>query len=205
MVPLQSIVSRFDADLARITAQIGRLLAMAPRDAGAEDVVVQFAIIRLHDVWAWRVRELVVKSSIGGTITRGGVVLPRASHLPARFSPVMRLRRVWTANPQGNHWEPKWYDPAQASRCADLLGTNNRTEIRNGLGASVFCGELRAVRNLVAHRLPDSWQRFRDRLNPFNYRATPAEFALERDPVTGQTRFGRWIFDLRSALVAACQ
>jgi hypothetical protein len=98
--------------------------------------------------------------------------------------------------------------PDNAIRAARLLGVTNLAEITVGLGAPLAHDELRATRNLLAHSLPNTWIRFRalQAMTPptssFQY---PADYALQLEPQSMQSRIFYWMDDLEAALLSAAR
>lgn len=195
---------RFSAEAHSLARLVTRVLS-GTLSAAEREAVVEHAIIRLHDCWSNRVRQLIVLSAIGGHISRSGRRLPRVTRLPARRSPVHQIRHIWTGKIMSDSWEPKWYAPADATRCAQLLGVANLVEIAGGLGASLRADELRTVRNLVAHRVPHAWQRFRKATSSMPPNCNAIDFVTSIDTATGLPVMSTWVLDLTSALHAAAQ
>jgi hypothetical protein len=194
---------RFDADTRSITNRVALALASANFTPGDREAIVEHAIIRLHDAWAVRVRQLIVLSAIGGHVTASGNVLGRATNLDCRLSPVHQVRLLWTTRPMDSTWEPKWYDPAEAIRSARLLGVRNFLELSAGLGATLQARELRTVRNLIAHRVPNAWQKFRTLARNHPPTASPALYTTAPHPQSGLSPLSTWVADLTTTLRAA--
>lgn len=203
---ISHVVRRFEDDISLLGRHISWALSIASINKTSTLAIAEHATVRLQDLWSWRVRQLIVLSAIGGMSTRSGVTLRRGSGLHCRRSPVNELRRIWTPRKEMDaHWEPKWYDPKDASRAADLLSLDNKIEIRNGLGASLAAPELRTVRNLIVHRVPDAWKKYKSSIPRPKYSLLPGEYVFDLDPSTGLTKISAWMLDLKLSLQAACQ
>ena len=196
---LSRVCQSFDKDI----SSIKRVLRKSVSTASIDQPSVEWAILKLHDCWAFRCRQLIRASALGGCITRSGGTLPKASNLKCRESFLSFIRKNWTHKKvMDSNWEPKWYDPSQAARVCSILDVANENEICFGLGASVCCNEIRIVRNVIAHSLGNTWYKYREleKPNPVD----PYEFALAIQPNL-KSRFTDWITDLQNSLYAAAE
>lgn len=191
----------FESDAEQIAAAVR--MGLAQTDPIDQRSQIEWAIVRLHDAWAFRCRQLVKWSAVGGSLTRSGVVLARATNLQSRESFIAAVRRHWTPNKvMGKQWEPKWYDPGEATRVCSLLGVQNSNEISMGLGASAFCDEVRIVRNAVVHSLGNTWGKYRTLKAPQPLLDPPHTYATAFSS-TMRSRINDWISDFRDALTVA--
>lgn len=194
----------FDRSLTRL-AHLIRIAARPRTVDRTREALAEYALLRLHDVWAFRCRQIVLRSAVGGFVTRGGHTISRAANLPSGTAPLDWLRRSW-ANQKTMKlsWEPDWFLPDNCIRAARLLGTANLASISGGIGASQAAIEVRTIRNLIAHSLPNTWTRYRGLTMPLHGVVCPNQVILAVDVITGKNQFSRWASDFRASLVAAC-
>ena len=194
----------FDRSVTRLS-QLVRVAAQRQTVDLTRKALAEYSLLKLHDVWAFRCRQIVLKSAVGGLITSRGQTVARATHLPKGITPLVLLRSLW-ANKRimQSTWEPDWFVPNTCIRAARLLDTHNLAAISAGLGASQAANEVRTVRNLIAHSLPNTWVRYRSLTIPFHGTVSPDQVILTVDIVTGTNQFSRWAADFRSSLLAAC-
>lgn len=205
MASLLSEYFAFDRELSRITQRLGQgYSSLAPHDEKLA-VIVEHAVMKLQDVWSCRVRRVILYSAAGGCRTASGRKLPRAKNLPWARSAMDRVREIWTSRTMDRIWEPKWYDPSQAIRVATLLDIANKLDVAAGLGASTAAENLRIVRNVIVHSVPDPWRKFRRLANATGTRLTPVQFVSTIDPITGLSMITDWIEDLRRCMRATVQ
>jgi hypothetical protein len=92
-------------------------------------------------------------------------------------------------------------------RAARLLAVANETEIANGLGASLVPERLRVTRNVVAHSLPNTWQRLRDLhvdvgVSPL---LRPADFVMSYGLRSGRRLIHDWLDEIEISIKAAIE
>lgn len=191
---------QFDRRCAHLATLANNALAQRNANRTLFETYLCYALIALHDAWAYRCRAIVLRSAIGGVRTISGIVLP-----PMHRRPMVWLRKHWGRKVMPPTWEPDWYIPATAIRAAQILGTANVNQITNGLGASIAAERVRITRNVVAHSLPATWKRLRtlQRMLGHTGEEPPSEFALLRDRNIGARHIDAWIADLRACIRVA--
>ncbi len=203
---LSEHIFRFDRCATVIDSWVAKAVVEFVDDRSSFDGLMMSAIVKLHDSWAYACRQIVLSSASGDWITRKNLRLNRGSAVPTREDPLTTLRASWTktGKPMDPNWEPHWFVPDTAIRAATLLGARNLTEITNAFGAVQSAEPLRITRNVVAHSLPNTWQRFRtlQRGLPVQQSSSPTEFVFSR--VGNQPRLIEWwASELRAGLMAA--
>jgi hypothetical protein len=143
---------RFDAQAARLEA----ILATERAGGDPERITVasEYCVIHLQDCWNRFVRDLVMRSSLGGAVRASGARLPPGprGHLWERDA-FDYLRLNWGRTMQKQLWEPDWHETSHASRAIDVLRPPNGNDLKTAFGASANpITEVRPVRNFVAHR-----------------------------------------------------
>jgi len=201
-------VQRFDRCVDRVNDSISHGLAQILTHPEAFESCVNGAIIRLHDVWAFTCREIIISSARGNCLARAQQLLPRSPQLSRGMAPVDFLRTKWTTRrTMPNRWEPHWFIPNDAIRAATILGVANEIQVTAGLGAVNFADHLRITRNVLAHSLPATWKAFRtlqlDLRMPVS--DSPAEFFVSPSQNGSSRIMHDWTADLRLALMATIQ
>ncbi len=122
--------------------------------------------------------------------------------------PMDFLRERWALNKKmSRSWEPDWFIPQNAIRAATLLQVGNELQIANGLGASTSPERLRITRNVIAHSLPNTWQRFRQLnndlgINPIKF---PSDLVLSYNPSTTNRYLEDWIVEIELSVAIAIE
>lgn len=136
---------------------LSRLLRRAHFDHPADmrHAVGEFAVVALQDSWN-RFTRGVILASAAGAITSGGLRVRSATGRTSHAASLALLRATWpTRKNQPPWWEPRWFDPGDASQSASLLTITNASTVTGAIGATANpIADLRAVRNFVAHRGP---------------------------------------------------
>lgn len=203
-------VIRFEATCSTLRLILRHALAPGTPFGPAQDACVRAVLVALHDAWAVRCRAIVLRSALGGIVTRSGARLKRTPQLLRHESPLTALRRLWTRKKQKlmpKRWEPRWHDAGQATDAARILEIANENEIAFGLGASVAPEHLRAVRNAIAHTVPDVWPAFRrvERDLGTMRHGDPVDLSLARLGGTGVRHVDHWMAELAACLHAAVE
>jgi hypothetical protein len=186
---------------------LNRALQLRTTEKMLSDAVVASVVISVHDLWASAARSVVLQSATGNTITRTGRHLPRVTTLCGYNGPMDFLRSNWSSKRMARSWEPDWFIPQNAIRAATLLRVANEMEITNGFGASTAPDPLRITRNVIAHSLPNTWQRFRNLNNQMGMSPmkSPADFVLSFKPRTGSRYIQDWIDEIEIAITIAIE
>ncbi len=202
MNSLVRIAFRFEQACLVLDQKVAYALTLYPSNPAIAKSIIAYCIIKLHDQWNARCRELIVKSALGHCRTLSGTLLPRSTP----DNPVEKLRNIWSRNkPMNVSWEPDWHVPAVSVRAAALLGIANYQTVANAISAVTIVDSLRWTRNAVAHELPRPFQMFRNIqtgfFNPPSYR--PSDYVIQRIPGSGDLIIDVWIDELKLALRAA--
>ena len=157
-----------------------------------------FCVIRLQHLWGEFCRELLVRSSIGGATTIGGLYLPRASGIK-RPSDVTRVARRTL-----KQRHIAWHIPDNIARIANEIAPANENEIIIAVNSVSPVANILAIRNYLVHPNP------RTRLA---YSNAAIELGMpDSDPDTllcarispgGVTRFESWIIQLQAIALSA--
>lgn len=201
MSSLARISGRFDQACASIDRRIAYALKLDASDALIAGSIISFCVIKLHDQWNARCRELIIKSAMGNHRTLTGTILPKS--IP--INPLQQLRKSWARRPMSNTWEPDWHVPAVSDRAARLLGISNYNTVSNAITALTIIDELRWARNAITHELPHTYQTFRNiqsvRFIPPSY--CPSDYAVQRIQGSPDLIIDLWMTELKLALRAA--
>lgn len=206
---LSSGIVRFDGECARLVHVLEHALAIRSDNGLLYTHLVSSSVIRLHDMWAVRCRSLVLSSATGDARSIEGNRIGRSPSLRRFQTGLDFLRRSWATDYKGvpkylgPPWEPKWHTVNDCVRASSLLKIPNESSITNALGAILCLEDLRKVRNVFAHNLPDTWGKYRMILNPSYYGSVaPADYVMQRRPGMGVLVYD-WMDELRSGLIAA--
>lgn len=202
MKSLVRIIHRFDQACSALDHKLNYALTLYPTNHVIAESVIAYCVIKLHDQWNARCRELIVKSALGNYRTLSGMVLPRT----VRADPLQSLRNVWARNKAMDlSWEPDWHVPAVSVRAAGLLGIANYQTVANAISAVTVVDGLRWTRNAIVHELPRTYQMFRGIqcgwFNPPTF--SPLNYAVQRIPGTTDLIIDSWMNELKLSLRAA--
>lgn len=204
MPSLAKVAAGFERACDRIDSRVTFALALPPEQVLVKRFIVSMCVVKLHDQWNVRCREIILKSAIGRHRTLSGVSL----HRVVRDHPIERLRRCWSnKKPMDSSWEPDWHMPAVSARAASLLKIQNETTVTNAITAITTIEELRWTRNAIAHELPRSYEMFRKIMSNrvVSGKCCPADFAVRRLENSTDLVIDAWIKELKLALRAAIQ
>jgi len=203
MESLGKISARFEKICFAIDKRIEYALKIYSSNDVISKSIISFCVIKLHDQWNARCRELILKSAMGNYKTLSGRILPRS----ATINPLQQLRKTWsTRKSMEVSWEPDWHVPNVSVRAAQLLRIANYNEVSNAISALTIIDDLRWTRNAIAHELPLTYQMFHNnqsaRFGPPRY--SPSDYAIQRIPRTPNIIIiDNWITELKLALRAA--
>lgn len=202
MAMLAKISMRFEHACSVIDQRLTYAIKMQSSNLMISRSVVAFCVIKLHDQWNARCRELILKSALGNCLTLSGKMLLRSKLTP----PLQQLRNTWSPRKVMDvSWEPEWHVPAVSERAARLLNIANYSTIVNAISAVTMIEDLRWTRNSIVHELPRTYRMFRlaqlKRFNPPIY--CPSDYAVQRIPGTAILIVDSWMDELKLALRAA--
>jgi hypothetical protein len=146
--------ARFDAEAARIA----RVLS-AERPGGPLEVeMAEYALVALQDAWNRFIRDLIIRSTLGNSVTASGSAVRPGTHGVMRQRDALNLlRRGWGNRAQPAWWEPSWFRVDVATTATTILAPRNGANIIAAVGSSANpIDDLRAVRNFIVHRLPST-------------------------------------------------
>ena len=204
MPSLVKVVAGFEKACDRIDRRVSFALALPPEQILVKQFIVSMCVVKLHDQWNTRCREVIIKSALGRHRTLSGIQLQRV----VRDHPVVRLRRCWSSKrPMDSSWEPDWHMPSVSARAASLLRIQNETTVTNAITAVTTIEELRWTRNAIAHELPRTYAMFRQIManRVVSGRYCPADFAVQRIQNSTDLVLDAWMEELKLALRAAVQ
>ena len=184
----QSLNARFAAKLPADTAEKA-VCAAIHQDGRA------YSVIRLQLLWGEFCKELIVKSAIGGCITRTNQTLDqvpsvkKVSDIPG----IIKLKDL--ASPA-----TKWEEPQFAINQASVLKVKNINSIQLGLGgASMVAGNIKCVRNYLVHPNRNNRNKYIDMIRALGFRDLPPDQLLFQAVVGGETVFENWLSTLSLA------
>lgn len=199
---LAKISVRFEHTCSGIDQQLTYALKMHSSNIVISRSIIAFCVIKLHDQWNARCRELILKSALGNCSTLSGRMLPGSTSI----NPLQQLRNTWSPRKAMDvSWEPEWHVPAVSERAARLLNIANYSTVANAISAITVIEDLRWTRNSMVHELPRTYRMFRVaqlmRFNPAKY--CPSDYAVQRIPGTINLIIDGWMDELKLALRAA--
>jgi hypothetical protein len=95
-------------------------------DPKEREILCSFIIIKLHDQWNFRSRQVVLEN-----------------YGKPEYSMIEFLRANWGSRRMNAGWEPDWHVPANAIRAARILGVRRLSDIQNALGSVTKIDEVR--------------------------------------------------------------
>jgi len=178
---------RFDAVLNRLDALF--LEASATGEVTRSEIILSYLVIKLHDQWNFRSRQIVQASS-------GQSEKKMMNILRHKWSPKKNIAA---------DWEPDWHIPNCAICAAKLLNIPNFSQLQDALGAVTYIEDIRRTRNAIVHNVPGAFTKFRSMTlsKYFLSNIEPCFLPLEINPHTGRSIYGDWCADLRAALQIA--
>ncbi len=156
-------------------------------DQKEQEILCSFIIIRLHDQWNFRSRQVVLDN-----------------YSKSESCMINFLRSNWGRRQMDVGWEPDWHIPSNAIRAARLLDVKCFSDIQNALGSVTKIDEVRWTRNAIVHNVPTSFQKYRTivRNNYGEVGIEPHKILFHRNPTTGKTIYEDWCQDLVNAISA---
>ena len=197
--PLTSLYARYAT---RNRALRERFFAELPPGAEAESVYAPihkdgqaYQVIRLQHLWGEFCRELLVRSAVGGSRTRTGQTLPRATEM-RHIANIRRALSLKEFGGPGKNWE----NPVFAIRQAELLGVVNRANIDLGLGsASEELENIKCVRNYLTHPNDRTNREYGQMVKELGFETLPPGQFLAQRLVGGDTVLEYWLSTLNRA------
>ena len=156
-------------------------------DPKEREILCSFIIIKLHDQWNFRSRQIVLEN-----------------YGKSETNMIEFLRSNWSRKRMGAGWEPDWHIPANAIRAASLLGVARLADIQNALGSVTKIDEVRWTRNAIVHNIPTSFQKYRTivRNNYGQVGIAPHDILFLRNSASGKTIYEDWCNELTQAISA---
>ena len=114
---MNRVALRFESQLARLDSLVVK--AAAERNNLHKEVLLSYVVVRLHDQWNFRSRQIVL-TSYGKSEER-----------------MMKcLRTNWTQKRNMDiGWEPDWHIPANTIRAAQILDIQDLIQVRDAIGS----------------------------------------------------------------------
>ena len=157
-----------------------------------------FLVVRLQHLWGEFCRELVVRSAIGGCVTRTGVYVSPAPEVK-RVSDLPIIAKRFSKRPftgLGSQWE---VPSIVIDRARDLQLANYR-QINLGLSTVNFIEDrVKPVRNFIVHPSASSASKYDQAARSLNFPGLSPTQLLSRRLPGGATIFGVWISQLETA------
>lgn len=144
---LGALVTQLERRVNALEAEMTPLLAapLTPFNRRqAEHITFQ-----LQNFWEMYVRNFILLSATGHAADSVGLVPASA---PFRYRSREAVRALLLQRTK-NHFEPKWYRPADAIKAAQRLQIHNFTNVSAAIGSTPWpLEDLRLTRNFFAHR-----------------------------------------------------
>lgn len=161
-----------------------------------------YCILRFYSEWERFVEDVIFVSAVRRPITGSGVRLDVAAEVLVRGS--FRDALAWSCAPR-NGRRPKviyWGDASRVVPIVSRMGLSNAQSVVGSLGASNSCADdLRKLRNFVAHRNPDTWEKASE-VCSIGSVGDVSNYLGEYVP-GGARRFSAWCRNLEILAVAA--
>ena len=185
-----SLLSRFDASLPEKPAEKA-VCEPVHRDGSA------FLVVRLQHLWGEFCRELVVRSAMGGCVTRTGYHLMPAPNVKCvRDIPlVIRQSTKRPFSGPGSQWE----DPQFAIGLAKSLQVANLNQITLGLSSVTTLDHLKRVRNFVVHPNEITAWKYYQTARILGFPGLPPIQLINQLLPGGATILHAWVSDLETA------
>lgn len=162
----------------------------------------EHCIVRLYDSWGNFCRTLIITSAGGRPTRRSGARVPCAPNISKMSEVIPRLLSTFRSRTR----EPYWPSPHESVDAAVRLAIANQVDVTSGIGLTPSpLGEIRKIRNFIAHRNPGTVQEFLDAKTTLAEHsvASPDEIA-SRLVTPGISRFEQWINELRLQALISC-
>lgn len=200
----KSLNALYGSYVARSRSLMSRSLASLPANPSEMAVCepvhrdgLLFLVLRLQHLWGEFCRELVVRSAIGGCVTRTGAYVspaPDVNHV--RDLPT--ITKQFTKQPFTGP-RSQWEVPSFAMDQARFLQVANFNRISLGLSAVNIMDYLKPVRNFIVHPNERTSARYAQAARSLNFPGlSPIQLLSQRLP-GGVTIFGNWILQLENA------
>ena len=197
--PLTSIYGRYER---RSNSLKERFRAKLPRNSEEREVCEPvhqdgraYLIVRLQQLWGEFCRELIVRSAMGGCLTRNGLILPKVPGV-RRVSDINTVIKLKDLAGPGSKWE----EPAFAVDQAIRLTVANLHGIDLGLGqASVVADNIKSIRNYIVHPNRSNKVRYAHTTMVLGFRGLPPDELLFQAVPGGETVFENWLSTLTRA------
>ena len=133
--------------------------------------------------------ELVIRSAMGGCITRTGLELTRLNEVK-KVSDISQVAGKPLTGPRA-----RWDDPAFAIELSTVLGVANQVEIGRGL-QSADLGDLKLLRNYVVHPNRHTGLRYISMVQQHGLRQIDPDQFLRHQALGGPSMFETWVQNL---------
>ena len=199
--PLNALYGSY---VARSRSLMSRSLAGLPADP-AEMAICEpvhldsllFLVVRLQHLWGEFCRELVVRSAIGGCVTRTGAYVPPApdaNHVRDLPAITGQFTKQPFTGPRS-----QWEVPSFAIDQARFLRVANYGRISLALSAVSVIDYLKPIRNFIVHPNARTSASYNQAARGLGFPGfSPVQLLNQRQP-GGATIFGVWISQLEAA------
>ena len=155
-----------------------------------------YLVVRLQHLWGEFCRELIVRSAIGGCITRNGHTLPRVSGVKRVSDIPKTIGRKELAGP-GLNWE----EPSFTIRYASQLHVANYNAISIGLSSIAVANinHIKGIRNYIVHPNSFTHRHYAQIAAALGFRGLMPDQLLSQFLPGRVTMFEAWVSDLLSA------
>jgi hypothetical protein len=199
---------KFELFCSKLSDTINRAIKLSAADSITAKAALCFAVIKLHDQWNYRSREIVLLSCIGNCHTLTGKRLARSTILSGLCEPLAYLRENWASHTHknmGSSWEPDWHVPSNTIRAASMLRCCNVAEIQNAFGAITIIEDVRNTRNVIVHALPKTFIKYKEtqKRHYIGNKVEPIDFVLYRLEGTGPLMIDYWMDQMQQCFKAA--
>ena len=181
----QSLNAHFVAKLPADTAE--RAVCATIHQAGRA-----YSVIRLQLLWGEFCRELIVKSAIGGCVTRADQTLDQVPNVK-KVSDILGIIKLKDLGSPAAKWE----EPQFAINQALTLNVKNINSIQLGLGgASMVADNIKCVRNYLVHPNRNNRNKYVNMIRILGFHDLPPDQLLYQAVIGGETVFENWLSTL---------
>lgn len=154
-----------------------------------------YLVVRLQQLWGEFCRELIVRSAIGGCLTRTSQTLPGAPGVK-RVSDILKIIKL---NDLGGP-AAKWEEPSFAIDQAMRLKVANFNGIDLGLGqASAVASHIKVIRNYIVHPNSRNSNQYTNMARSLGFRGLSPDQLLSQTAPGSNSVFENWLSTLTLA------
>ena len=197
--PLINLYGRYEIRSHSLTERFSAKLPANPEESRICEPIHQYGraylVVRLQQLWGEFCRELIVRSAIGGCLTRTSQMLPGAPGVK-RVSDILKVINLKELGSPAARWEEPSFAIDQALR----LRVANFNGIDLGLGqASTVAGYVKIIRNYIVHPNSHTSNRYTSMTRTLGFRGLSPDQLLSQSVPGSNSVFENWLSTLTLA------